>query len=228
MEQFERTTAQFGPDGINKLQKAKIILFGLGGVGGHCFEALVRSGVSFIDVVDNDKIALSNLNRQIVALHSTINKDKVDVAIKRAKDINPNVEINGYKTFFLDEKTSEINLSNYDYIIDCIDTVKAKLELVGCANKYNIPIISSMGTGNKINPCELEVSDIYKTSVCPLARVMRVELKKRGIKKLKVVYSKEKPIKTNNNIPSSNAFVPAVAGLIIASEVIKDIINKNE
>ena len=229
MEKFSRTELLIGKEALEKLGNAHVAVFGVGGVGGYVVEALVRSGVRHFSIVDNDVVSLSNINRQIIATIDTVGMKKVDVMKKRMESINPNIEVNTIDAFFLESNKDEFDFSTFDYVVDAIDTVSGKIGLVLKCNENNVPIISSMGTGNKINPCELEVLDIYKTSVCPLARVMRVELKKRGIKKLKVVYSKEKPIKTNNNnIPSSNAFVPAVAGLIIASEVIKDIINKNE
>ena len=229
MSDFSRLELMFGKESVQKLKTKKVIVFGIGGVGSYVVEALARSAVGKIDLVDNDIISTSNINRQLIALNSTIGKNKTDIAKQRLLDINPKLNIETYKMFFLPENKNEIDFSKYDYIIDAIDTITSKIALVECANKYNIPIISSMGTANKINPTMLEVSDIYKTSVCPLARVMRQELKKRNIKKLKVVYSKETPIKIQNtkekNVPSSNSFVPSVCGLIIASEVIKDLIN---
>lgn len=229
MSDFSRLELMFGKESVQKLKTKKVIVFGIGGVGSYVVEALARSAVGKIDLVDNDIISTSNINRQLIALNSTIGKNKTDIAKQRLLDINSELDIETYKMFFLPENKNEIDFSKYDYIIDAIDTITSKIALVECANKYNIPIISSMGTGNKINPTMLEVSDIYKTSVCPLARVMRQELKKRNIKNLKVVYSKETPIKIQNteekNIPSSNSFVPSVCGLIIASEVIKDLIN---
>ena len=221
-----------GNESLEKLSNSRVAIFGIGGVGGYTVEALVRSGVGTIDLIDNDKVNLTNLNRQIIALHSTLGKFKVDVAKERILDINPNVIVNTYKVFYTPETSNEFDFSKYDYIVDAIDTVSGKIELVMQASRYNVPIICSMGAGNKLNPTEFEVSDIYKTSVCPLAKVMRTELKKRRIKKLKVVYSKEIPIKSDKaiengkRIPTSNAFVPSVVGLIIASEVIKDIISK--
>lgn len=228
-EQFSRTVFLIGENGLNKLQKSRVAVFGIGGVGGHTVEALVRSGIGSIDLIDNDKVALSNINRQIIATHKTIGKYKVDVAEERILDINPNVKVKKYNTFFTPENSSEFDFSQYDYIVDAIDTVRGKIELVRIANNLNIPIISSMGAGNKMNPEMFEVADIYKTSVCPLARVMRQELKKCGIKRLKVVYSKETPISINisgeqKRVPGSNAFTPSVVGLIMAGEVIKDLI----
>ena len=223
---LERTRTLIGDNAIEKLKKSRVIVFGIGGVGGYTVEALVRSGIGEIDIVDNDKVSISNLNRQIVALNSTIGEYKVDVMKKRALDINPDLKINTYKLFF-DEKTkAEIDFLKYDYIVDAIDSVKSKLLLIELAKKDKIPIISSMGTGNKLNPLEFEIADIFKTSVCPLARIIRTELKKRGIKDLKVLYSKEKPYKDGSKVPSSISFVPSTAGLIIASEVIKDIIEQ--
>ena len=230
---FSRTALIFGEDGVEKLAKSSVIVFGAGGVGGYVIEGLARSGVGRIDIVDMDKIALSNINRQILALEDTVGLPKTEVAIERIKAINPNIKTKGYQLFYLPETASEIDLSQYDYIVDAIDTVTAKIHLIVEAQKLDVKIISSMGTGNKTNPTMLEVADIYKTSVCPLARVMRQELKKRGIKKLKVVYSKEIPCgKTEDSASSdkakvvgSTAFVPPAAGLIIASEVVKEILN---
>ena len=221
---LERTRTLIGENSLSKLSKSKILVFGIGGVGGYVVEALVRSGIGEIDIVDNDKVSISNLNRQIVALNSTIGEYKVDVMKKRALDINPDLKINTYKLFFDDDTKDEFDFSKYDYIVDAIDSVKSKLLLVELAKNNNTPIISSMGTGNKLNPLKFEIADIFKTSVCPLARVIRTELKKRGIKELKVLYSKEMPYKDGSRIPSSISFVPSTAGLIIASEVIKDII----
>lgn len=221
---LERTRSLIGENSLSKLSKSKILVFGIGGVGGYVVEALVRSGIGEIDIVDNDKVSISNLNRQIVALNSTIGEYKVDVMKKRALDINPDLKINTYKLFFDDDTKDEFDFSKYDYIVDAIDSVKSKLLLVELAKNNNTPIISSMGTGNKLNPLKFEIADIFKTSVCPLARVVRTELKKRGIKELKVLYSKETPYKDGSRIPSSISFVPSTAGLIMASEVIKDII----
>ena len=204
-------------------------------MGGYAAEALVRSGIGAIDIIDNDTISTSNINRQIYALQSTVGKYKVDAATERIKDINPSCTVTAHKKFYSPETSSEFDFSLYDYVIDAIDTVTGKIELVIQADLNNVPIISSMGAGNKLDPTAFEVADIYKTSVCPLARVMRYELKRRGIKKLKVVYSKEKPCDTSGSeitdgphrkrIPGSNAFVPPAAGLIIAGEVIKDLIS---
>ena len=232
LNQFSRTELLIGEENINKLKKVKVAIFGIGGVGSYVLEGLVRSGVQKFILVDNDKVSITNLNRQIIATNDTINRPKVEVAKERVLSINPNAEIETYQEFFMPE-TEGILDNTISYIIDAVDTVTAKIELVLRANKLNIPIISSMGTGNKLDPTKFEVTDIYKTSVCPLAKVMRKELKQRGIKKLKVVYSKEEPIKPSKSdeetskkqVPGSVSFVPSVAGLIIAGEVIKDIIN---
>ncbi len=247
LNQFSRTQLLLGEEGMEKLQNARVAVFGIGGVGGYVVEALVRSGVGEIDIFDDDKICLTNLNRQIIATRDTIGKYKVEVMKERALSINPNVKVNAHNCFYMPENADEYDFSEYSYIVDAIDTVKGKLEIIMRANEKNIPVISSMGAGNKLNADKFEVADIYKTSVCPLARTMRYELRKRGIKKLKVVYSKEKPIRpkedmsiscrshcvcppgtarkctVRRDIPGSTAFVPAVAGLIIAGEVVKDL-----
>ncbi|MBE6625288.1 MAG: tRNA threonylcarbamoyladenosine dehydratase [Ruminococcaceae bacterium] len=232
MEQFSRTEMLFGAENVNKLKDKRVIVIGVGGVGGYACEALARSGVGRIDIVDNDTVSESNINRQIIALHSTVGQPKVDVMRARMLDINPSLECVAYNLFYVPESTDSIDLSKYDYIVDAIDTVSGKIALVLEAQRVGTPIISSMGAGNKIDPTAFKVSDIYKTSVCPLARVMRTELKKRGIKSLKVVYSEEKAIepevpeemKSLTKIPpASCAFIPSVVGLIIASEVIKDL-----
>ncbi len=218
---------------MKRLKSAHVAVFGLGGVGGHVCEALARCGIENFTLFDNDKVASSNLNRQIIATVDTIGMDKTEAMKNRILSINPSAEVVCHNVFYLPENADNFSFSGIDYIVDAIDTVSAKIELVLRAEKLNIPIISSMGTGNKLNPTELKVADIYKTSVCPLARTMRCELKKRGVKKLKVVYSEEKPLKplfeTDTEIqrrqtPGSTSFVPSVAGLIIASEVIKDLI----
>lgn len=232
-EQFSRTQLLIGEEGIKKLQQSRIALFGIGGVGGYVAEALVRSGIGAIDLIDNDDVCTSNLNRQIIATHSTVGKSKVDAAEERLKDINPEVKIKKFKTFYTPETAYLFDFSKYDYVVDAIDTVSGKLSLIEESKKLNVPVISSMGAGNKLNPMAFEVADISKTSVCPLARVIRQELKKRKISKVKVVYSKEPPIKPENSdektikhqIPGSTAFVPPVVGLIIASEIVKDLIN---
>lgn len=230
MEQFSRTELLIGKENLEKLKNSKVAIFGIGGVGSFVLEALTRAGIGNFILVDKDNVELSNLNRQIIATRKTVGKPKVEVAKERILEINPNAEVEIYKEFFMPE-TEGILDSTISYVVDAIDTVTAKIELVKRAQELNIPIISSMGTGNKLDPTKFEVSDIYKTSVCPLAKVMRKELKARKIKKLKVVYSKELPIKVARNeevikqIPGSISFVPSVAGLIIAGEVIKDIIN---
>ena len=233
INQFSRTELLIGKDGIDKLNNAKVAIFGLGGVGSYVVEGLVRAGVQNFVLVDNDVVSLTNINRQIIATHNTIGKPKVEVTKQRLLEINPNANVQVIQEFFMPE-SKEILDSSIDYIIDAVDTVTAKIELVVRANKLHIPIISSMGTGNKLDPTMLEVTDIYKTSVCPLAKVMRKELRNRGIENLKVVYSKEEPKRYENieedtekkQVPGSISFVPSVAGLIIASEVVKDIINK--
>ena len=236
MEEFSRTEMLLGKESVSKLNNKKVIVFGVGGVGGYVCEALARSGVGQIDVVDNDTVALSNINRQIIALHSTVGKYKTEVMKERMLDINPNLKITAYNVFFSPENFDFFDPSKYDYIVDAIDTVSAKIELVIQAQKSNTPIISSMGAGNKLDPTAFKVADIYKTSVCPLARAMRTRLKKLGIKALKVVYSEEKAISPHlpdgmdalpPKAPASCAFVPSVAGLIVASEVIKDLIKKD-
>ena len=228
-EEFSRSILVLGNDSIEKLALSRVIVFGLGGVGGYVVEALVRTGVGHLDLVDNDEVSLSNINRQIYALHSTVGKDKVDVAHARVLDINPNCIVRKHKIFYLPETADQINLSEYDYVVDCIDTVSAKIELVMRANEANVPIISSMGTGNKLDPSKLRIADISKTSVCPLARVMRQELRKRGINHLKCVFSTEEPATASidsgsRHVPGSVAFVPSVAGLMMAAEVIRDLV----
>lgn len=228
--QFSRTELLIGKSGVEKLNKSKVAIFGIGGVGSFVVEGLARAGIGNFILIDNDIISLSNLNRQIIATRSTLGKNKVEIARERILEINPNANVEIYKEFFL-PNTEGILDESIDYIVDSIDTVTAKIELVIRAQKLNIPIISCMGTGNKLNPTKFEVTDIFKTSVCPLAKVMRKELKARGIQSLKVVYSKEEPIIPLNEkgerstVPGSVSFVPSVAGLIIAGEVIKDIIN---
>ena len=227
MNEFTRSELLLGKSSINKLKEKKVIVFGIGGVGSYVCEALARTGIGSITVVDNDTVAESNINRQIIALHSTVGMNKVDVVAERIKDINPMCEVIKKQMFYLPENADEINLEEYDYIIDAIDTVTAKIDIIIRANVLNIPIISCMGTGNKLDPSELKIADIYKTSVCPLARVMRRELKQREIKKLTVLYSEEKPIlpdSDNPRIPGSVSFVPSVAGLMIGGYVIKELI----
>lgn len=247
LNQFSRTQLLFGKEAMDNLSQKRVAVFGIGGVGGYTVEALVRSGIGAIDLIDDDKVCLTNINRQIIATRKTVGKYKVDVMKERILEINPDCKVNVYKCFYLPETKDQFDFSQYDYVVDAVDTVTAKIQLVMSANETKTPIISSMGAGNKLNPAEFEVADIYKTSVCPLAKVMRRELKKRNIKKLKVVYSKETPkrpiedmsisCRTNcicppdsahkcterRDIPGSTAFVPSVVGLIIASEVIKDL-----
>ncbi len=236
LEQFSRTELLIGKSAIEKLQNSHVAVFGIGGVGAYAAEALVRSGIGAIDLIDSDTVAVSNINRQLIATNSTIGRYKTELMKERVLDINSDVCVNIHTKFFLPENSSEFPFEKYDYIVDAIDTVKAKLELVEIANKFKIPIISAMGAGNKLDPTKFEVTDIYKTSVCPLARVMRTELKKRKIKKLKVVYSKEPPIKQNfeqikenetkRPVPASIAFCPSVMGLIMASVVVRDLIKE--
>ena len=221
---------------MEKLRSSRIAIFGIGGVGGFVAEALARSGIFHLDLIDSDNVSLTNLNRQIIALHSTVGRPKVDVMRERILDINPEADVRTYKCFFLPETKDQFDFSQYDYVVDAVDTVKAKLELIVRAKENNVPIICSMGAGNKLDPTAFEVADISETSVCPLARVMRQECKKRGLRGVKVVYSKERPVeiktqagdeslekKGNSIAPGSIAFVPSVAGLIIASEVVKDL-----
>ena len=234
LNQFSRTELLFGKEAMEKLAASRVAVFGVGGVGGYAVEALARSGVGSLDLIDDDKVCLTNINRQIYATRKTVGKYKVDVAAERIADINPDAVVKTYKTFFMPETADSFDFSQFDYVIDAIDTVTGKIELVMRAQAAGTPIISSMGAGNKLDPTAFEVADIYKTSVCPLARVMRTELKRRGIKKLKVVYSKEKPLTpieseeqsgetSRRQVPGSTAFVPSTVGLIIAGEVIKDI-----
>ena len=237
-EQFSRTRLLIGDKALEKLKNSRVAVFGVGGVGGFVCEALVRSGIGALDLIDNDTVCLSNLNRQIIATRKTIGQYKVDVMKERILDINPEVKVVTHKCFFLPENADEIPFQEYDYVVDAIDTVAAKIAIVMKCDELNIPLISSMGTGNKLDPTKLQISDIYKTRVCPLARVMRHELKKRGIKKLKVLYSEENPItplkeyssaeetkgSSRRSTPGSVSFVPSAGGLIIGSEVIRDLI----
>lgn len=247
LTQFSRTELLFGKEAMEKLKNARVAVFGIGGVGGYVCEALVRSGVGAFDLIDDDKVCLTNINRQIIATRKTVGKYKVDVMKERMEDINPDVDVRVHKCFFLPENADEFVFDEYDYVVDAVDTVTAKISLVMKCKEAGVPIISSMGAGNKLDASQFKVADIYKTKVCPLAKVMRRELKKRGVKKLKVVYSEEQPTRpiedmaiscrTNcicppgaehkcterRDIPGSTAFVPSVAGLIIAGEVAKDI-----
>lgn len=226
MDIFSRTERLIGEDALRKLQNSNIIIFGLGGVGSYTAEALARSGIGKMTVVDKDTVDITNINRQLYALRSTVGKPKAEVAKARMLDINPECEITAIQKMYLPENAEEFNLSQYDYIVDAIDNVTAKIDLAVKAEQLGIPIISSMGTGNKLDPTAFKVSDIYKTSVCPLCRVMRTQLKKRGVKKLKVVYSEEMPKTDGERTPASISFVPPAAGLIIAGEVIRDITEK--
>ena len=234
MEWLSRTELLFGKESVDRLKGKSVIVFGIGGVGGYVCEALARSGVGRIDIVDNDTVSVSNINRQIIALNSTVGQYKVDVMERRMRDINPDIKVNAYNLFYVPDTESEIDLSQYDYIVDAIDTVSGKISLAVRAEALGVRIISSMGAGNKSDPTAFKVADIYKTSVCPLARAMRTELKKRGVKSLKTVYSEEKAItpdypeemkKERKLPPASCAFIPSVVGLIVASEVIKDLIS---
>lgn len=242
-----RTEILLGTESIKKLEKSTVAVFGIGGVGGFAAEALARSGVGHLELIDHDTVSVSNINRQIVALHSTVGKYKVDVMKDRVLDINPEIDVVVHKCFYLPETAEQFDFSKYDYVVDCIDTVTGKLQLVEAAKAAGVPVICSMGAGNKLNPAAFEVADISKTSVCPLAKVMRRELKKRNIKGVKVVYSKEEPVESKvkeseehpgmqnesdngsrrKSVPGSCAFVPSVAGLILAGEVIKDLVWEN-
>lgn len=226
-EQFSRTAQLLGNENVENLFDKHVIVFGVGGVGGYVVEALARSGIGKISIVDNDVVNESNINRQIIALHSTVCMQKVEVLKNRILDINPDCQVFVYNQFFLPENSNDFDFSIYDYVVDAVDTVTAKIEIIKKTKESNVPVISSMGTGNKLNPMGFKVSDISKTKVCPLARVMRNELKKRGISKVKCVYSEENPV-IQTQTPASVAFVPPVAGLLIASEVVKDLcIEKN-
>ncbi len=250
LNQFSRTQLLLGEDGMSALAKAKVAVFGIGGVGGYVVEALVRSGVGSFVLVDDDKVCLTNLNRQIIATRKTVGQYKVDVMRDRILEINPDAQVEVRKCFYLPENAHEFDFSEYSYVVDAVDTVTAKLEIIMRAKECNVPVISCMGAGNKLDATQFQVADIYKTSMCPLAKVMRRELKKRGVKKLKVVYSQEKPTRpiedmsiscrTNcicppgakhkcterRDIPGSVAFVPSVAGLILAGEVVKDLVKE--
>ena len=247
LDQFSRTQLLLGEESMKKLSDMRVAVFGIGGVGGYVCEALVRTGIGHFDLIDDDKVCLTNLNRQIIATRKTVGLYKADVMKERMLEINPNVEVNVYKCFFLPENADEFPFADYDYVIDAVDTVTAKVGLVMKCKEMNVPIISSMGAGNKLDASAFKVADIYKTKMCPLAKVMRHEMKKRGVKKLKVVYSEEKPTRPiedmsiscrthcicppgaqhkcteRRDIPGSVAFVPSVAGMIIAGEVIKDL-----
>ena len=247
LNQFSRTQLLYGKDSMQKLASSRVAVFGIGGVGGYVVEALARSGVGALDLIDDDRVCITNLNRQILATRKTVGKYKVDAAEERIREINPECEVRTYKTFYLPETQDQFDFHDYDYVVDAIDTVSGKLAIIENAKKAGVPVISSMGAGNKVDPAALEVADIYETSVCPLARVMRRECRKRGIDSLKVVYSRETPIRPledmsiscrqhcvcppgtarkctqRRDIPGSTAFVPSVAGLIIAAEVVRDL-----
>ncbi|MDD7429516.1 MAG: tRNA threonylcarbamoyladenosine dehydratase [Oscillospiraceae bacterium] len=247
LNQFSRTELTFGKEAMEKLYSSRVAVFGIGGVGGYVVEALVRSGLGAIDIIDDDKVCITNLNRQIIATRKTVGQYKVDAAEERIHEINPDCKVTKHRCFYMPETSAQFDFTEYDYVVDAIDTVTGKIEIIMNAKKAGTPVISSMGAGNKVNPAMLEVADIFDTSVCPLARVMRYELRKRGVDSLKVVYSKEKPLPVKEDmsiscrehcvcppgterkctvrrdIPGSNAFVPSAAGLIIAAEVVKDI-----
>ena len=251
LNQFSRTELIIGEEGLEKLQKQKIAIFGIGGVGSFVVEGLVRAGIKNFVLIDDDKICLTNINRQIIATRKTVGKYKVDVAKERISEINPDARVETYKEFYMPNSETNIINKNLSYVVDCVDTVTAKIEIIQRCDELNIPVISAMGTGNKLDPSKFEITDIYKTSVCPLAKVMRKELRKRNIKKLKVIYSKEIPIKpddgseysckTNcicppgtkrkctirNQVPGSISYVPSVAGLMIAGEIVREVIGKN-
>ena len=233
--QFERTELLLGAEAMERLRNSRVVIFGVGGVGGYVTEALARSGVGAFELVDRDVVSVTNLNRQIIATWKTIGRDKTEVMAERIADINPQAQVTLHKCFFLPETADQFDFSTYDYVVDAVDTVTAKIEIILRAQQAGVPVISSMGAGNKLDPSKFEVADIYKTSVDPLARVMRRELKKRGVRKLKVVYSKEEPMKPlgvikadpeagRKDVPGSSAFTPSAAGLLIASEVVKDLI----
>lgn len=238
LNQFSRTELLLGDAAMKKLKNSRVAVFGVGGVGGYTVEALVRSGVGALDLIDNDTVSLTNINRQIIATLDTVGRYKVDVAQERIKSINPDCVVTAHKCFYLPETAEQFDFTDYDYVVDAIDTVKGKIEIVMRAKECSTPVISSMGAGNKLDPTAFEVADISKTSVCPLAKVMRVQLRKRGVNHLKVVYSKEQPLtpiitddakeefssSVRRTLPGSTAFVPSVVGLIIASEVVKDLI----
>ena len=233
-ETFIRTELLLGEDGVAALQQAKVAIFGIGGVGGYVAEALARSGVGAFVLVDRDVVSISNINRQIIATTRTVGKPKAELMRERILEINPEASVEVYNCFFLPENAADFDFASYSYVVDAVDTVTAKLEIVMCAGKAGVPVISSMGAGNKLDPTRFEVADIYETSVCPLARVMRRELKKRGVDRLKVVYSREEALtpkrilsdESKRVIPGSVAFVPSVAGLILAGEVVKDLVSK--
>ena len=227
-EQFARTELLIGMEAMEKLRRSRVAVFGIGGVGGYVVEALVRSGVGGLDLIDHDQVSITNLNRQIIATLDSVGRDKADVMKERILSINPDASVNVFKCFYLPENEDDFDFGQYSYVVDAVDTVTAKIELVLRAKEAGVPVISCMGTGNKLDPARLEIADLYQTSVCPLAKVMRRELRKRNVDQLKVLYSKEEPIKNylsvrGRAVPGSVSFVPSAAGLIIASEVVKDI-----
>ncbi len=227
-EQFSRTELLLGQEAMDRLRQSRVAVFGIGGVGGHVVEALARAGIGYLDLIDHDKVSMSNINRQIIATFDTVGMDKVDVMKERILSINPDARVETHRCFYLPENADMFDLQQYSYVVDAIDTVTAKIELVLRAKEAGVPVISCMGTGNKLNPMQLEIADIYQTSVCPLAKVMRRELRKRNVEKLKVLYSKEEPIKNylsmhGRAVPGSVSFVPSAAGLIIASEIVKEL-----
>lgn len=222
----DRTEKLIGSDALEKLKKSKVAVFGLGGVGGFTAEALVRAGVGSISIIDHDTVDITNINRQLIALKSTVGRQKTEVLAKRLKDINEDVEVDIFDFFFLPENSSKIEFRGFDYVCDCVDTVTAKLEIIRKAKEADVPVISCMGTGNKLNPSLFEITDIEKTSVCPLAKVMRKECKDRDYRNVKVLYSKEQPVNVGDRTPASISFVPSVAGLMIAGEVINDLIKR--
>ena len=233
-EQFQRTAALLGEEAMQRLQSARVAVFGVGGVGGYVCEALVRSGVGTLDVFDKDDVSVTNLNRQIIALHSTIGQDKVSVLADRMRDINPAVAINEHKMFYLPENADEIDLSAYDFVVDAVDTVAAKIELAVRCERLGVPLIAAMGAGNKLDPSKLQIADVYKTNICPLARAMRTTLRKKGVKRLTVAYSTEEPLRPaqaiddgsgrRKDVPASAAFVPSAMGLLIASHVVRSLV----
>lgn len=232
-DQLQRTEMLLGKEALEKLRRSRVAVFGVGGVGGFAVEALARTGIGALELVDRDVVSLTNLNRQILATHETIGRDKVDVAVERVRAIDPSIRVTGRKCFYLPETADQFDFSGYDYVVDAVDTVKAKIDIIVRATEAGVPVISSMGAGNKLDPTQFRVADIYKTSMDPLAKVLRKELRKRGVKSLKVVYSPEKPLTPGDpgeepapgkrTTPGSIAFVPSVAGLVIAGEVVKDL-----
>lgn len=233
-DQYSRTRMLLGEDALQTLRRSRVAVFGVGGVGGYVVEALARSGVGALDLIDDDTVCLTNLNRQIIAAHSTLGRDKVDVAAERVADIDPTIAVRTYKTFYLPETAGLFDFASYDYVVDAVDTVAAKLSLVLEAQRAGTPVISALGTGNKLDPSLLAIGDVYETSVCPLARVMRRELRRRGVKRLKVLWSREEPIKPlppeeeteRRGLPGSSAFVPGAGGLLIAGEVVRDLLHR--